>query len=89
MKRKSFLERLYYAFFPDDEVIPYPIIDPWKGTDDEFWKMMNEKHPAWTAIYPFSERSQPRVIHYHAVDGGLLGLCVRWPNRNYYYTVQV
>lgn len=89
MKPYPLWKRLFYAFFPEEEAKPKKIIFTYDRTEDEFWAMMNNDYPGWTAIFPFMERNEPRVIHYHAVDGDLVAICVRWPNRNYYYTVQV
>ncbi|QVW56246.1 hypothetical protein pEaSNUABM6_00110 [Erwinia phage pEa_SNUABM_6] len=89
MKPYPFWTRLLYAFFPEKEHNRKKSILVFDKGEDEFWTMLNAEYPGWTAIFPFMERSEPRVIHYHDVQGDLVAICVRWPNRNYYYTVEV
>ncbi|ANZ49187.1 hypothetical protein FDI85_gp180 [Erwinia phage Machina] len=89
MKPYPFWKRLYFAFFPDKDPRTVKYIFTFDREEDEFWAMLNGDYPGWTAIFPFMERSEPRVIHYHDIHGDLVAICVRWPNRNYYYTVKV
>ncbi|QVW55857.1 hypothetical protein pEaSNUABM9_00276 [Erwinia phage pEa_SNUABM_9] len=88
MKRKPFAVRLFEYFFPDEVKPKIPRIREYRGSEDEFWEHMEKNHRGWTPVYPIEE-NKARVVHYHDEDGNLVAVCVRWPQRNYYYTVTV
>lgn len=88
MKQKPLVVRLFEAFFPDETKPLTPRIREYRGDEESFWEHMEKHHPNWTPVYPIEE-NKARVVHYHDADGYLVAICVRWPQRNYYYTVTV
>lgn len=86
MKQKPLLVRLFEAVFPDEVKSVVPRIREYHGTEEEFWEHLEKRHKGWLAVYPIEENIA-RVVHYHSAEGVLIAICVRWPQRNYYYTV--
>jgi len=88
MKQKPLLVRLFDVLFPEEVKTGLPSVCSFPGTEEDFWDYLDIHYPKWTPVYPMDE-SKARVVHYHNAEGTLVAICVRWPQRNYYYTVSV
>lgn len=88
MKQKPFFVRIFEYFFPDVVKSSLPSISTFHGDELAFWEYLEKNFKGWTAVYPIEE-NRARVVHYHDIEGRLVAVCVRWPQRNYYYTVSV
>lgn len=67
---------------------PAPVVSgmvEWKEDLDGFYeKVLNEN-----TYVVSSSPERPVVVTYHSrKDNSLLGLVIRWPNRNFYYVVE-
>lgn len=88
MESTGLFQRLKDAFFPSSKVTKkMTILRSYPGTEDEFFDYL-ERHGFESSVA--LAENNPRVTVYNdPVTGEPFAMCVRWPNRNYYYTYVV
>ncbi|AWN08904.1 hypothetical protein MLDJOKPK_00066 [Salmonella phage SPAsTU] len=85
MQTTGLARRLWKAFFPDKPEKKITMFRQYPGSEDEFFDYL-ERH-GYEAKVPVDENNPRPTLYVTPDTGEIFAMCVRWPNRNYYYTL--
>lgn len=87
MQTTSLARRLWEAFFPSQSkpVKRITRLRQFPGTEDEFFDYL-ERRGFDSKVAP-QENEPIQTVYVDPETGDVFALCVRWPHRNYYYTL--
>ncbi|EKN1663762.1 hypothetical protein PWL12_002930 [Salmonella enterica] len=87
MQTTSLARRLWEAFFPTPSkpIKKVTSLRLFPGSEDEFFDYL-ERHGFDSKVAP-QENDPIQTVYTTPDTGEIFALCVRWPHRNYYYTL--
>ncbi|QVW55105.1 hypothetical protein pEaSNUABM29_00061 [Erwinia phage pEa_SNUABM_29] len=83
MQTTGLARRLWEAFFPPEPSKKLTMFRSYPGTEEEFFDYLN-RH-GYEARVPLDENNPKPTVYVDPETGEVFAMCVRWPNRNFYY----